>query len=57
MVGILVGVPAEDVLDDHDGLLDDVVQLGLDQLQQYLSAHACFRPSSKLGRDATDLNL
>ena len=57
MVGILVGVPAEDVLDDHDGLLDDVVQLGLDQLQQYLPAHACFRPSSKLGWDATNLNL
>mmetsp|Transcript_15997 Transcript_15997/g.41525 ORF Transcript_15997/g.41525 Transcript_15997/m.41525 type:complete len:1014 (+) Transcript_15997:689-3730(+) len=35
---VLVGVPAEDVLDHDDGLLDDVVDLGLDQLQQDIDA-------------------
>ena len=34
----LVGVLAEDVLDDHDGLLNHVVDLGLDEVEQ--RAHA-----------------
>lgn len=34
---ILVGVLAEDVLDNHDGFLDHVVDLGLDEIKQ--SAH------------------
>ena len=35
---VLVGVLAEDVLDDHDGFLDHVVDLGLDEIEQ--RAHA-----------------
>lgn len=31
---ILVGVLAEDVPNDHNSLLDHVVDLGLDQVQQ-----------------------
>lgn len=31
---LLVGVLAEDVPNDHNGLLDHVVDLGLDQVQQ-----------------------
>lgn len=31
---ILVGVLAEDVPDDHNSLLNHVVDLGLDQVQQ-----------------------
>jgi len=34
MGDVLVRVLAEDVPDDHDGLLDHVVDLGLDQVQQ-----------------------
>lgn len=33
-----VGVLSEDVLDDNDSLLDDVVHLGLDEIQQHLDA-------------------
>ena len=33
---VLVGVSAEDVLDDHNSLLDHIVELGLDELQQHL---------------------
>ena len=36
----LVGVAPEDVLDDDDGLLHDVVELRLDQLQQHLRTTA-----------------
>lgn len=32
--GVLVGVLAEDVPDDYNGLLNHVVDLGLDQVQQ-----------------------
>ena len=35
---LLVGVLAEDVLDDDDGLLDHVVDLGLDEVQQRADA-------------------
>lgn len=31
---LLVGVFAEDVPDDHDGLLHHIVDLGLDEVQQ-----------------------
>lgn len=34
---VLVRVLAEDVLDDHDGFLDHIVDLGLDEVEQ--SAH------------------
>lgn len=32
--GVLVGVLAEDVPDDHNGLLHHIVDFGLDQVQQ-----------------------
>ena len=31
---VLVGIFAENVPNDHDGLLDDIVDLGLDEVQQ-----------------------
>lgn len=31
---VLVGIFAEDVPDDHDGLLHHIVDLGLDEVQQ-----------------------
>lgn len=37
----LVGVLAEDVLDDHDGLLHHVVDLGLDEVQQGAHTALC----------------
>ena len=38
---LLVGVFAEDVLNDHDGLLDNVVDLGLDEVQQGADTALC----------------
>ena len=38
---VLVGILAEDVPNDHDGLLHHVVDLGLDEVQQ--RAHAALR--------------
>lgn len=38
---LLVGVFAEDVPDDHDGLLHHIVDLGLDEVQQ--GAHTALR--------------
>lgn len=37
---ILVGILAKDVLDDHNGFLDHIVDLGLDEIEQ--CAHTTF---------------
>lgn len=38
---LLVGVLAEDVLDDHDGFLNHVVDLGLDEIKQRAHTALC----------------
>lgn len=38
---LLVGILPEDVPDDHNGLLDNVVDLGLDEIQQGAHAALC----------------
>lgn len=38
---ILVGVLAEDVLDNHDGFLDHIVDLGLDEIEQRAHTALC----------------
>lgn len=38
---VLVGVLAEDVLDDHDGFLHHIVDLGLDEIQQRAHTALC----------------
>lgn len=38
---VLVGVLAEDVLNDHNGFLDHIVDLGLDEIKQCAHAALC----------------
>lgn len=38
---VLVGIFAEDVLDDHNGLLHHIVDLCLDKVQQCADAALC----------------